>query len=414
MQACGALCKFIILLALIVPQVARAGHNGLPVPTGPVSCEKDMRFDRWRDEVIKEARAMGVSQATISAALPLMNFDADIIRRDQAQGVFQQSFLQFSDRMVSQDRLNKGAKLLKTHRDLFARIEREFGVPPQVLVAFWGLESDFGSHKGKISIVSAVTTLAYNCRRAPMFRRELLDALRIIDRGDQRPQDMYGDWAGEFGGMQITPSDYFHFAVDYDRDGRRDLIHSLPDTMASAANFLKNLGWRAGEMWMQEVRVPMDMPWQEADLAIQHPRSQWARWGVRAASGSLATDAMPASLWLPMGRLGPAFLVFNNFKAYLGWNSAMVYSTTAAYYATRLAGAGPVARGAKTVQILSPQQMLELQKLLIRAGFDVGGKPDGKLGSATRSAIKKAQIKVGLPADSYPTVELIEKLKKII
>jgi lytic murein transglycosylase len=279
-----------------------------------------------------------------------------------------------------------------------------------VLTAFWGLESDFGSNNGKYSILRSLATLAYDCRRPDFFRTQLFAALRIVQRGDQRVSDMIGDWAGEFGGMQMTAADYLKNAVDYDGDGRRDLIKSVPDTLASAANFLKNLGWQRGQSWIREVRVPPNLKWQEADINIQHPRSQWIAWGVTAAHGTLPNDNLPASLLLPMGRFGPAFLVYPNFKVFLGWNSAMVYSTTVAYYASRLAGAPPVSRGSGTIVPLTGPQVMELQRLLAKRGFDVGD-IDGKIGNATRTAVRKAQLEAGLPADSYPTLGLIEKLK---
>ena len=182
------------------------------------------------------------------------------------------------------------------------------------------------------------------------------------------PSTMIGDWAGEFGGMQFTASDYLKNAVDFDGDGRRDLTNSIPDTLASAANFLVSLGWQRGQPWLQEVTVPQNLPWDQADLTIQHPRSQWVAWGVKAAHGALPSDNLPASMILPMGRHGPAFLAYPNFKAFLGWNSAYVYSTTVAYFATRLAGAPTVNHdGATTVAALSPQQVMELQRLLIKA-----------------------------------------------
>ena len=197
-----------------------------------------------------------------------------------------------------------------------------------------------------------------------------------------------------------------------DGDGRRDLIHSIPDTLASAANFLVSLGWQRGQPWLQEVHVPSNLPWQEADLSIQHPRSKWVAWGVKSAQGSLPSDDLPASLILPMGRRGPAFLAYPNFKAFLGWNSAMVYSTTVAYFATRLAGAPNVDHsGAAAIAPLSAQQVMELQQLLIKQGYEGVGEIDGKIGTGTRNATKKAQIKFGLPADSYPTAELIERLR---
>jgi lytic murein transglycosylase len=376
------------------------------------TCRNTGTYENWLEDFKKEAAVQGISARVIAAASPSMTFDQAIIRRDHGQAVFNQTFLQFSDRMVGGARIPNGLAKIKQHAALFAEIEKKYGVPAPVLTAFWGLESDFGANFGNYNILSALATLAYDCRRPDFFRQQLLDALRIVERGDQRVEDMIGDWAGEFGGMQFTASDYLKNAVDFDGDGRRDLTHSVPDTLASAANFLVSLGWQRGQPWLQEVQVPANLPWQEADVSIQHPRSKWVAWGVKAAQGSLLSDELPASLILPMGRKGPAFLAYPNFKAFLGWNSAMVYSTTVAYFATRLAGAPNVDHsGAAAVAPLSTEQIMELQRLLTKQGYEGVGEVDGKVGNGTRGATRKAQIKVGLPADSYPTAELIERLR---
>ncbi|HET7848930.1 MAG TPA: lytic murein transglycosylase [Pseudolabrys sp.] len=382
----------------------------LAAPAVAATCHNTGHFESWLSAFKKDAIAQGISPQVLAEAAPSLTFDPAIIKRDRGQGVFSQTFLKFSDRMIAGGRIPNAQKLIKKHAALFARIEKTYGVPAPVLTAFWGLESDFGANFGNYKILSALATLAYDCRRPDFFRQQLLDALRIIQRGDQRADEMIGDWAGEFGGMQFTASDYLKRAVDFDGDGRRDLIHSIPDTLASAANFLVSLGWRRGEPWLVEVRVPEKMPWEEADVAIQHPVSQWERWGVRAAHGTLPDRNVEASLLLPMGRLGPAFLAYPNFKAFLGWNSAIVYSTTVAYYATRIAGAPAIYRGSSELAPLSAQQVQELQRLLNHHGYDVG-EADGKIGAATRAGIKKAQLKAGLPADSYPSIELIEALR---
>lgn len=376
------------------------------------TCRNTGTYESWLEDFKKEAAAQGISPRVIAAASPSMTFDQAIIRRDHGQAVFNQTFLQFSDRMVGGARIPNGLAKIKQHAALFAEIEKKYGVPAPVLTAFWGLESDFGANFGNYNILGALATLAYDCRRPDFFRQQLFDALRIIERGDQRVEDMIGDWAGEFGGMQFTASDYLKNAIDFDGDGRRDLIHSVPDTLASAANFLVSLGWQRGQPWLQEVQVPPNLPWQEADVSIQHPRSKWVAWGVKAAQGSLPSDELQASLILPMGRKGPAFLAYPNFKAFLGWNSAMVYSTTVAYFATRLAGAPNVDHsGAAAIAPLSTEQIMELQRLLTKQGYEGVGEVDGKVGNGTRGATRKAQIKVGLPADSYPTAELIERLR---
>lgn len=365
-------------------------------------------FESWLADFKREAVAAGVSRGAVEAGLAGVTYDASIIKRDHGQGVFQQTFLQFSDRMVSADRMSRGTRLLQTHAGLLKRIEGEYGVPGPVLVAFWGLETDFGSDMGKYKAPTAVATLAYDCRRADMFRSELTDLMRIVERGDLKPSEMVGDWAGELGHLMFTPSDYFKYGVDEDGDGRRDVIHSIPDALATAANFLRGLGWQRGQPWLREVKVPPNFDWAEADPEISHAGGDWARAGVQGADGR-ALAGTPSWLWLPMGRNGPAFLAYPNFQAYLGWNKAMVYSTTAAYYATRLAGAGPVSHGRGGVTPLSTEQMKQLQVLFNRRGFSTD-EPDGRLGQATRIATKKAQIALGLPADSYPTTELLTAL----
>jgi lytic murein transglycosylase len=392
-------------LMLIAALIATSLLSG---PASAASCHNGASFEQWLEGVKREALAQGISQATLASALPTMTFDPSIVRRDRGQGVFQQSFLQFSDRMVSANRLQVGARQLKTHAALFERIEKQFGVPGPVLTAFWGLETDFGSNLGKLPVLRSLATLAYDCRRPDFFRGQLLDGLRLIQRGDLKAGEMLGDWAGEIGPMQFTPTYYLNHAVDFDGDGRRDL-RTMTDALGSTANLLMNYGWRRGEPWLQEVKVPANLPWDQADIEIQHPVAHWKRLGVTAAHGALPREELQASLLLPMGRLGPAFLAYPNFLVYLKWNQAMVYAMTAAYYATRLAGAPQVSRPSQEVVMLTTPQVQELQRLLVKVGYKEAA--DGRLGLRTRQSIKAAQLKLGLPADSFPTVDLIERLR---
>jgi len=387
------------------------GALAAPAIAADTRCQNTGNFETWVEQFKKDAVAQGISPKVMAAAGPELTFDPSVLKRDQGQGVFQRTFLDFSKRLLGGQRIPNGLAKMKEHAALFTRIEQKYGVPPEVITAVWGLESDFGAIFGKFKILPSLATLSYDCRRGDHFRPELMDALRIIQRGDQRVDEMNGNWAGEFGGMQFTPSNYIKYGVDFDGDGRRDLIKSVPDTLASAANYLSQIGWRRGEPWLQEVTVPANMPWQEADLDIQHPRSQWAAWGVKAANGNLPKDNMPASLILPMGRLGPAFLAYANFKVFLDWNSAYVYSTTVAYFATRLGGAPPVNEdGATRVTPLTTEQVMDLQRLLNAQGYNIG-EIDGKLGSGSRKAVRKAQIKYNLPADSWPTPELLARMQ---
>jgi lytic murein transglycosylase len=368
-------------------------------------------FDAWLQGFKQQAAAQGISQAVIAEALDGVTYDPAVIAKDRGQSVFAQNFLQFSDRMVNGNRLAIGLGLLKKNADTFAKIQQKYGVPGPVLVGFWGLETDFGKVMGNMDTLRSLATLAYDCRRPDEFRAQLLDALRVVQRGDLVPQDMRGPWAGEVGQFQFVPKVYFQYAVDFDGNGKRDLIHSTPDALASAANYLDGLGWKPGQPWLEEVRVPAEMDWSQAELTIKKPRAYWSKAGVTYPGGkALPADNTPTALLLPMGRTGPAFLAYPNFDVYLQWNQSLVYSTSAAYYATRLAGAPAMSRGNGPIETLSQAQVKELQQVLAKRGFDVG-KIDGVIGEGTREAVRTLQIKLGLPADSYPTAELLARLR---
>jgi lytic murein transglycosylase len=394
-----AIAAFVCLAAVVLAGAARAAP-----------CRTGGPYDKWLADFEREAMAQGISRQTIAVAAPYLTYDQRIVNIDRGQRVFTQTFLEFSDRMAAAYRIQRGAALIKTYAPVFERIDKQFGVPAPVIVAFWGLESDFGANMGNYRTLSSIASLAYDCRRADRFRAQLLDALRLIQRGDLRPQDMIGSWAGELGQTQMMPSEYFQYAVDYDGDGTRNLLRGVPDVIASTANYLVGLGWRRGEPWLTEVRVGANTPWDQADLDIKLPRAKWAAYGLTLADGRpLPADDLPASLLLPMGRLGPAFLVYQNFQVYLQWNNALVYSTTAAYLATRVAGAPPLHRG-NPPPPLPFGDIKAMQAALARAGYDVGA-IDGFLGLKTRQAVKAMQTKYGLPADSYPTAELLTRMR---
>jgi lytic murein transglycosylase len=376
------------------------------------ACHNGASFDRFLAELKQQAVAAGVSQRALSEAAPYLVYDQGIVNRDRGQRVFGQVFTEFAGRMAASYRMQQGQARIKTYAAAFARAEKEYGVPPAVIAAFWGLESDFGANMGNLPTLRSLVSLAYDCRRSERFVGETIAALKIIDRGDLSPAEMVGSWAGELGQTQFLPTHYFNYAVDY--GGRRNLLRSPEDVIGSTANYIANgLKWRRGEPWLQEVRVaaPANFPWDQADLTIQLPRSKWAQLGVTYPDGKpLPNDAMPASLLLPMGRMGPAFLAYANFAAYTEWNNSLIYSTTAGYLATRIAGTAPMQRPAAPVAQLPFNELRELQQLLVRAGYNVG-KVDGVMGQQSRSAVKAMQIKYGLPADSWPTAELLARMR---
>lgn len=382
----------------------------LPAGSLEASCTNRGSFSSWMKEFRQEAAQNGISQRTVSRSLDGVSLDERIIRRDRRQGFFSQSFNDFSKKLATNHRLQAGRKKIAANRKAFERAEATYGVPAEVITAFWALESDFGVGMGDYPVLQALATLAYDCRRHELFRAELLSALKIIDRGDLDPGEMIGSWAGELGQTQFLPTHYLNHAVDFDGDGHANLFKSDADIIGSTAAYMKHLGWRANEPWLQEVVVARDLPWQEADLAIKHPRSKWAGWGVKLADGKpLPNDNLAASLLLPMGRTGPAFLAYNNFDIYLEWNQSLNYATTAAYLATRIGGAGSMKGQDRDIPSLSGEEMKALQSRLTDRGYDVG-KIDGILGAKTRSAVKEMQLKLNLPADSYPTTDLLRRL----
>jgi lytic murein transglycosylase len=377
----------------------------------PTSCRNTGNFNKWLADFKQEAIEKGLSPRTFARAQHLLVLDQRIIGIDRGQRVFSQPFLEFSNRMAGGGRAPRGQAQIKKHAEIFAKIEERYGVPAPVIVAFWGLESDFGAGIGKFEVLRSLATLAYDCRRSERFRKELFAALKIIERGDLTPDTMIGSWAGELGQTQFLPSHYFDYGVDFDNNGKVDLLRSVPDVLATTAHYIQKIGWRRGEPWMLEVRVPQRMDWAQASLDIEHDHAQWAQWGVTLANGKPLPESAPkASLLLPMGRLGPAFLVYPNFRVYTEWNHSLIYSTTAAYLSTRIAGAPLLRKGNGEPKTFTMEEVRELQTLLVKAGYEVGG-IDGRLGAASRKAVQQAQVKFKLPADGYPTEELIRRLR---
>jgi lytic murein transglycosylase len=395
-----------------VPAVPKPrGVATAPSPRA-ASCHNGASFDRFLVELKQLAAAQGVSQRALSEAGPYLVYDQGIVNRDRGQRVFGQIFTEFAGRMAASFRMQNGQQHIKTYSAAFARAEKEYGVPPAVIAAFWGLESDFGANMGNLPTLRSLVSLAYDCRRTERFQNETIAALKVVDRGDLSPGEMIGSWAGELGQTQFLPTHYFTYAVDYDGDGRRNLLRSAPDVIGSTANYIATgLKWRRGEPWLEEVRAPQNFPWEQADLTTQLPRSKFSQLGVTYADGRpLPNDNLPASLLLPMGRTGPAFLAYANFAAYTEWNNSLIYSTTAAYLAARIAGAPPMRKPGAPVAQLPFNEIKELQQLLVRAGYDVG-KVDGVLGQQSRTAVKAMQVKYGLPADAWPTAELLAKMR---
>ncbi|WP_370210491.1 lytic murein transglycosylase [Roseovarius sp.] len=354
-----------------------------------------------------EAIARGHAPATVNSFFASARQDQAVLKADRQQGVFQKDFTEFARHLISANRLNTGRAKAQSYDRLFDRIEATYGVDRGVLLAFWAFETDFGGFQGNINTLNALVTLSHDCRRPELFRPQVFAALKLYERGDFSPTKTTGAWAGEIGMVQMLPQDIIDNGVDGDGDGHVSLKTSAADALMSGGKMLAHLGWRKGEPWLQEVTLPANMNWAETGLRTTKPASAWAAQGVRPRHGQLATN-LPASILLPQGRGGPAFISYPNFRVFFEWNQSFTYVLTAAYFANRLQGA-PVFDAGNPDPGLSSAQMKELQSKLAQRGYDVG-KIDGILGAGTRAAVQDVQQKLDLPADAWPTRALLNRL----
>jgi lytic murein transglycosylase len=372
---------------------------------GQVACGGG--FNSFVGKMKQAAVSQGHSVGSVDAFFRSVRQDPRVLKSDRAQGVFKRTFTDFARRVISQGRINKGRANGKKYASIFDRIEREYGVPRGVLLAFWALETDYGAVQGDFNTLNALMTLAHDCRRPDLFRPQVFAALELYERGNFDPARTKGAWAGEIGMVQMLPEDIIRNGVDGDGDGKVSLKTSPPDALMSGAKLLSSLGWKKGQPWLQEISVPAQMDWSKTGLETQLSVSDWQAMGVRAKSGKFQAGGA-ASVLLPQGRKGPAFLAYPNYRVYFEWNQSYVYVTTAAYFATRLSGANVFDAGSPEAG-LNDGQMKSLQKKLSRRGFDVG-KIDGILGARTRGAVQAEQKRLGLPADAWPTAALLNRL----
>ncbi|MGM0768627.1 MAG: lytic murein transglycosylase [Pseudomonadota bacterium] len=385
---------------------------GLLSLTLPVAAQ-DAGTDDFQQCVARlknHAVAAGVSEQTASNVLAEVEYLDKVIELDRRQPEFTTTFADYLNRRVNDERVGKGRELLKEHRQLLARVTRETGVPAAYLVAFWGLETNFGAYFGKMSVPSSLATLACDQRRSSFFTEQLTAALQIIDEGAIAPEQMEGSWAGAMGHVQFMPTVFLRHAVDGDGDGKRDLWNSLPDAMMSAGNFLKDLGWDGDYRWGREVLLPGDFDYALAD-GRRLSLSEWRERGVTDAFGNrLANEPIKAALVVPSGHRGPAFLAYDNFNVIMGWNRSEFYAIAVGHLADRIAGAGGLQNPPPEDQPnLSRDNILALQQALNDRGFDTG-EPDGIMGPATRGAIRGYQDANERIADGYPSEDILNEL----
>ncbi len=365
-------------------------------------------FSSFVKNVKTEAVRRGHSQSTVNSFLANAQQSPAVIKADRSQGVFKKNFIDFSRAVISQNRISNGSKYGGQYASVFNTIEQKYGVSRGVLLAFWALETDYGQVQGNFNTLNSLLTLGHDCRRPELFQPQIFAALELYEHGDFDPVKTEGAWAGEIGMVQMLPEDIIRNGVDGDGDGHVRLKTSAPDALMSGGKMLKDLGWRANEPWLQEIVVPSNLDWSKTGLSYKISVKDWEKMGVKARAGRLGNANLKASVLLPMGRKGPAFLAYPNFDVYFEWNKSFVYVTTAAYFATRLEGAAPYDAG-NPEQGLSDAEMKNLQTKLEKRGYNVG-KIDGILGAKTRAAVQAEQQRMGLPADAWPTGKLLNAL----
>ena len=374
-------------------------------------------FSACLNNLQNQATAKGVSASYYQRYVLPQRPDYSVIDKLNYQPEFSMPIWDYMSGLVDAERISMGRQKLQQHRDVLNRIEQQYGVPAETVVAVWGVESDFGQISGKYPLLQALSTLSCEGRRQSYFRGELFATLRILQRGDLNESQLRGSWAGAFGHTQFMPSTYERLAVDFDGDGRRDLVSSIPDALASTANFLKRGGWQSHQPWGFEVRLPEGMSISGENRKNKKSLQSWINRGVVRADGSpllqgALTSASSAGLIAPAGRHGPIFLVFKNFDAIYGYNAAESYALAIAHLSDRLRGqSGLVQRWPTDDAGTSRAERREIQQYLLNKGYDIGN-VDGLIGDKTRYAIQKEQARLGLATTGRAGQQILKALRQ--
>ncbi len=370
-------------------------------------------FQSCLQNIKAEAMRQGVPASVADRAFTGLTPDQKVTDLDSRQPEFSLTYARYIGNTVTPDRVVKGQQRLAQNRALLDAIQSEYGVPAQYIMAFWGVETNYGGFMGDFQVVRSVATLACMTKRQAFFSNETVQALRILTMNNMTREQMRGSWAGAMGNMQFMPSTFMKWGVDRDGNGRVDLWHSLPDAFASAANFLRGIGWRPGLPPSDEVLLPQGFPLDQADTTVEKPVRAWAAMGVRKAGGAPLPNVDEASsIILPAGYRGPAFILYPNFKAVMNWNRSTLYALSVSILAQQIAGGPPVMQGPPADdEPLSRNTIIDMQNRLARLTLYTD-EIDGLLGPKTRSAVRLYQKQIGMPADGHPTPELVRRLQQ--
>lgn len=382
-------------------------------PAAPVvEVQANPRFQSWIQGFRGRALAQGISGSTFDRAFRGVRYDREVIERDRNQSEFTKTIWQYLDSAVSDKRVRNGKAALRQNRRTLDAIEARYGVEKEIVVAVWGLESSYGDFRGDLDVIQSLATLAFDGRRGKFFEGQLIAALKILQAGDVAPRNMKGSWAGAMGHTQFIPTSYLAYAVDFTGDGRRDIWANDPsDALASTAAYLARFGWKKGMPWGVEVTLPRGFNYGLANRKTLKMPSDWAGLGVRGVDGKAVPNYGSASILLPAGGNGAAFMIFSNFKVIERYNAADAYVIGVGHLADRIKGAPPInARWPEGERGLTEREKKEVQRRLTRAGFDTQG-IDGKFGPNTIRAVRAYQQSIGVTPDGYPGFQLLKRLR---
>jgi membrane-bound lytic murein transglycosylase B len=378
---------------------------------GPAFAQSE--FQACLQNIQAEATRQGVPAQLADRALQGLTPDQKVVDLDSRQPEFSLTYAKYVGASVTPERVVKGQQKMAQHRALLDALQAEYGVPPQYIMSFWGMETNYGGFMGDFQVVRSVATLGCMTKRQAFFSNETVQALRILATNHMTREQMRGSWAGAMGNMQFMPSTFMKWGVDRDGNGRIDLWTSLPDAFASAANFLRGIGFKPGLPSSEEVFLPQGFPLDQADSTIEKPVRAWAAMGVkRAGNQALPNVDDPSSIILPAGWRGPAFILYPNFKAVMNWNRSTLYALSVAILAQQIAGGPPVMQAAPADdEPLSRDTVIDMQNRLARLTLYTD-EIDGLLGPKTRSAVRLYQKRIGMPADGHPTPEFVRRLQQ--
>lgn len=388
------------------------GASGHPLMTSQAIREAAANFDNCVAAMWPLAAKRGISQASFERFTADLQPDLRIMDLMDQQPEFTKSVWDYLDILVTDARIAKGREILAKNAATFAAVEKAYGVDRYIIAAIWGIESNYGTQGGDRSVLNSTATLACIGRRQGYFRDEFLAALEILHHGDLTPQQLRGSWAGAFGATQFMPTAFKRFAVDFDQDGKRNVVDDVPDIIASTAMKFKKDGWQAGQTWGYEVEVPQGFNYLLADRAKNYTVAQWEHLGIRRAGGkAFPRNTDPAFLLAPAGADGPGFLMLGNFRAIMRYNPSEAYALAIGHFADRLRGGAPIVQPwPRNERVLSRDERFELQQLLAQRGF-YRGQPDGNLGGDTRKALRSYQVSIGSPADGFASSGVLDRLR---